>query len=90
MISKNMDELTQKAFRGLHDKVDAILQLIKDDVHLALVSGQQHSPDGENDDEDKEERLKAELAAKVKELKTRHEELLGSVAILFERGIANS
>lgn len=82
MISKNMDKLTQKAFRGLDDKVDAILQLIKDDVYLALASGQQHSADGENDDEDKEDRLKAELAAKVKGLKTRHEELLSSVALL--------
>jgi len=90
-ISKNMDKLAQKTFRGLHDKVDAILDLIKDDVDLALTSGQPQIAGGENEleDEDEEERLKEELAAEVKELKTRHEELLGSVAVLFDQGIAN-
>ena len=89
-ISKNMDKLAQKAFRGLHDKVDAIFDLIEDDVYLALASGQQHSAGDENKDEDEEERLKEDLAAEVKELKTRHEELLGSVAVLFDQGLANS
>ena len=79
-----MDNLAQKAFRGLHEKVDAIFDLIKNDVYLALASGQQHSAGDENEDEDVE-RMKEELAAAVKGLKTRHEELLGSVAVLFDQ-----
>lgn len=81
-----MDQLAQKTFQGLHDKVDAVLDLIENDVHLTLASGRQRGADDDEEEEVQEvqeERLnREELEAKVKELKTRHEELLGSIAVV--------
>jgi hypothetical protein len=74
-ISKNMDELAQKTFRGLHDKVDAVLELIKDDLDMALAS-RQYIGDDENRADEEEERLREEFEGEAKELKRRYEELL--------------
>jgi len=70
-----MDELAQKTFSGLNDKVDAVLELIKDDLDMALASGQ-HVGDDENQADEEEERLREELEGEAKELKRKHEELL--------------
>jgi hypothetical protein len=60
--------------------METVFDLIKNDLDLALASGQQYGSDGENRDGHEEDRLRKELAGEVKELKRRHEELLGSIA----------
>jgi len=81
-ISKDMDKLVKKTFRGLRDKVDAVLKLIRSDVDMALASGPQHRGDDENGDDGEEEMLREELGDVVKELKKKHEALLGILATI--------
>ena len=80
MIMENMHKLTHMSFRALHDKMETVFDLIKNDLDLALASRQQYGSDGKNRDGHEEDRLRKELAGEVKELKRRHEELLGSIA----------
>lgn len=60
--------------------MEAVFHLIKNDLDLALASGQQYGSDGENRDVQEEDKWRKELAGDVEELKRRHEELLGSIA----------
>jgi mannitol-1-phosphate/altronate dehydrogenase len=80
MIMENMQKLTRTIFHTLHDKMEKVFDLIKNDLDLALASGQQYGSDGENRDSPEEDRLRKELAGEVNQLKRRHEELLGNIA----------
>ncbi len=55
--------------------MEAVFDLIKNDLDLELASGQQHGSDGGNRGVHEEDRLRKELAREVRELKTRHAEL---------------
>lgn len=72
-----MDKLAERTFRGLHDMVDAGLDLVKNDLDMALAVRGGGEDEG---DEGEKEREREELASEVQELKRRHKELLGSVA----------
>ena len=80
MILENMRTVTYTSFRALHDKMATVFDLMKNDLDMALASGQQDESDGENRNDQEEERLRKELAGEVQELKRTHEELLGSIA----------
>jgi hypothetical protein len=79
-MSNDMDELARKTFGSLHDKADAVLDLIGNDVDMALASRPRRV---ESQGDGVEKRLREELLGEVKELKKRHEELLDGIANLF-------
>jgi hypothetical protein len=62
--------------------MNTVLTLIKSDLDMALASGPQHGGDDDNRDDEEEERLREGLVDEVKELKKRHEELLGTLATI--------
>ena len=75
---ENMCKLTHTSFHALQEKMEKVLDLIKNDLDMALASGQHDEHDIENRDRQEEDRLRKELADKVKVLKRRHEVLLSS------------
>ena len=81
-----MDQLTQTTFRGLHDGVNAILDLVDNDVKMALASRSLRIEDAGDQVDQEVDTRKGELMAEIRELKGMHEEILTRVAEMEPRG----
>jgi tellurite resistance protein len=75
-----MDQLIQTTFRGLHDAVNAMLDLVDSDIKMAVASRPLHIEEAGNQVDREVETRKRELMAEVRELKGMHEEMLARVA----------
>lgn len=84
-IQDSIDKLVRKTFRDLDDAVNSILDLIINDVEMALASDFQRADSARNQEDPGEEKKKEELMVKIRELKGRHEELLTSIASILPR-----
>ncbi|KAE9366257.1 hypothetical protein N431DRAFT_419424 [Stipitochalara longipes BDJ] len=86
-IQASIDKLVRKTFGDLKDAVDAILNLIVNDVEMALTSNPQRvdSDSARNQEDPEEQRRKEALMAEIKELKGEHEKLLASISDILPR-----
>jgi hypothetical protein len=79
-VQGNIDQQVQKTFSGLHNVVNAVLDLVVSDVEMALASNPRLVDDDRNQEDPEVERRKGELMAEIRELKEKHVELLTSIA----------
>jgi hypothetical protein len=84
-IQASIDQLVKKTFRDLHDAVNAVLDLIVNDVEMALTSNPRSVDSARNQEDPEEERRKEELMAEIRELKGEHEKLLASISDILPR-----
>lgn len=75
-ISGSMNALVRKTFEDLRGKAEAVLDLVRNDIDMALASGRQSSGSGHEDRDEEEDELRKELSSVVEGLKGRHAEVL--------------
>jgi hypothetical protein len=82
-IQTAVEQLVQKVFVDVQLAVTSVLDLIVNDVEMALATSPSAQPTREVDDPEKRRR-KADLLAEVRVLKDRHGVILDDISNLFK------
>jgi len=78
-MSDSMEILVMTTFHGIREAVATMFAYITIDTHMALASQERPIHDEEDRNYEEEKRLKEDLAREVRELKTKHEQVLESI-----------
>lgn len=75
-LSSDMNNLVMKTFKSLIKSMEEVLNLMRNDVDMALIPGRQSNGNGDEERDEEENELKMGLGDVVKGLKARHAEVL--------------